>query len=63
MIWAEKIPIQYVRSDSDGKKKCPICQAQWNWSLKRDLDYYKSHAVRITCNKCHQTFVWIGGHI
>ena len=63
MIWAEKIPIQYCRSDSDGKKKCPYCQAQWNWSLDRDLEYYRTKKAYIKCGKCKKAFLWEGAHI
>lgn len=63
MIWAEKIPQHYKRTCEDAAKKCPYCTAQWNWSLDRDLEYYRSRKVTITCKKCKKTFIWSGKHI
>lgn len=63
MIWAEKKNEKYKRSLSDGRKKCPYCNAQWNWSIDRSVKFHREKSIRIECKKCGRTFMWCGGNI
>ena len=42
MIWAEKIPQHYKRTETDCDTICPWCGKNVNWSLNRRLQWYRN---------------------
>ena len=58
MIWAEKIPQHYKRSETDCDTICPWCGKNVNWSLNRRLQWYRN-GYAVFNHSCGGKVKWI----